>query len=68
MVNYDSFWTTLRKRGISQYTLINTYHFSPSLLTRMRRNEYVSLRSLERLCRIIHCKLTDIVNFFPPEE
>lgn len=39
--------------------------YSANISTRMRRNEYVSLDSIEKICRVLGCKIDDIVEFIP---
>lgn len=63
MISYEAFWKTLRKKGISTYALRETYHISPNTLTRMRRNQYLSMRTIEDLCRILDCRIQDIVEY-----
>lgn len=41
--------------------------YSANISTRMRRNEYVSLESMEKICRVLGCKVDDIVEFIPDE-
>ena len=42
--------------------------YSANISTRMRRNEYVSLDSIEKICRVLGCKVDDIVEFLPDED
>jgi len=41
--------------------------FSGNILTRLRRNSYVSLESIETICRVLDCKVDDILEFLPDE-
>ena len=54
-------WNTLKSKGISQYRLIRSYHFSSGQLHRIRKNEHVSTHTLETLCWILNCSVADIV-------
>ena len=67
MITYDKLWKTLEKKGISQYKLINTYQISPGQLTRLHRNESVTTHTLDRLCGILQCDLSDIVEYIPSD-
>lgn len=67
MIVYDRLWQTMRERGISQYKLINEYHFSSGQLDRLRKNKNVSTYTLSQLCAILHCKLEDIAEFAEDE-
>lgn len=51
----------LKVKGINQYRLIRSYHFSSGQLHRIRKNEHVSTHTLETLCRILNCSVADIV-------
>ncbi len=63
MIVYDGLWRTLREKGISQYKLIREYHVSSGQLDRLRKNENVSTYTLNQLCSILHCSLSDIAEY-----
>lgn len=63
MIVYDGLWRTLREKGISQYKLIRDYHISSGQLDRLRKNENVSTYTLNQLCSILHCSLSDIAEY-----
>jgi DNA-binding Xre family transcriptional regulator len=42
--------------------------YSAKISTRLRRDYYVSLESVEKICRVLGCKVDDIVDFIPDEE
>ena len=68
MISYDNLWETMKKKGISQYTLIKKYGVSPGQLTRMKRNESVSTHTIEMFCRILACDVSDVMSYLPDEE
>ncbi len=63
MIVYDKLWATMKKRGISQYRLIQEYKVSTGQLDRLRKNGNVSTYTLNQLCRILHCRLEDIAEY-----
>ena len=63
MITYDKLWKTMKEKGVSQYTLINRYHISPGQITRLKRNESVSTHTIETFCRILKCKVEDIMEY-----
>ena len=67
MISYSPFWETLKIKGISTYALREKYHISPNTLTRMRSNQYLSMRTIEDLCKILDCKIEDIAEYIPDE-
>ena len=63
MIIYDKLWKTMKKRGISQYALIKTYHVSPGQITRLKRNESVSTHTIDMFCKILNCDVYDIMEY-----
>ena len=68
MISYDNLWKVMKKRGISQYTLIKNYHISAGQLTRLRRNESVSTHTIEAFCKILSCQPGDLMEYIPDED
>ena len=68
MISYDKLWRTMKARGISQYTLIKDYHISPGQLTRLKRNESVSTHTIEMFCRILHCRVEDVMEYIEEDK
>lgn len=63
MIVYDRLWETMRKKGISQYKLINEYGFSSGQLDRLRKGENVNVYTLDTLCKILDCAVEDIIEY-----
>lgn len=61
MIVFNKLWEVMKQKNISQYKLINEYDISPSILTRLKRNESVSTNTIERLCNILECDIEDIM-------
>lgn len=68
MITFDKFWETLNQKGISQYKLINTYQISGGLLDRLRNNRNINTNTLDQLCAILDCELSDIVEYKREED
>ena len=63
MIIYDKLWTTMKEKGISQYTLIKQYKISTGQLDRLRKNDNLSTHTLDLLCQILDCQLSDIAEY-----
>ncbi|MBE6714784.1 MAG: helix-turn-helix transcriptional regulator [Ruminococcaceae bacterium] len=63
MICFDKLWITLKERNISQYKLIKEYHISTGQLDRLRKNGNVNTYTLNQLCRILKCPLSDIAEY-----
>ncbi len=55
----------MKAKGITQYRLIHEYGFSNGQLDRLRKNQNVNLYTLNTLCRILDCKVEDIIEYKP---
>lgn len=42
--------------------------FSANSITRLKRNEYVSIKSVKKICRVMECGVDDILEFVPEEK
>ena len=60
MITYDPLWNTMKAKGISQYRLIKEYGISTGQLSRLQANQHVSTHTLDRLCEILDCQLSDV--------
>lgn len=63
MIVYDKLWATLKEKGFSQYKLIKEYGISSGQLDRLRKNGNVNTYTLNQLCEILNCELSDIAEF-----
>jgi DNA-binding Xre family transcriptional regulator len=68
MISYEPFWETLKRKNITTYMLREKYNLSPNTLTRMKNNKYLSMRTMEDLCKILDCRLEDIAVYIPDEK
>ena len=41
--------------------------FSANIITRLKRNGYISLESIESICRVMNCGVDDILEFVPED-
>ena len=62
-VEFDRYFKLVQERGITYSQILEEANISGNILTRMRRNEYVSLESIEKICRALDCDINDILEF-----
>ncbi|MBQ8302626.1 MAG: helix-turn-helix transcriptional regulator [Clostridia bacterium] len=67
MISYEPFYKTIKEKGISTYRLINQYGLSRSLLDRLKHNKPISTVTLDDLCKILCCRVEDILVFYPDD-
>ena len=68
MIVYDRLWETMKRQGVSQYKLIKEYGISNGQLDRLRKNHNVNSYTLDQLCRILECDLSDIAEYKTDKE
>ncbi len=67
-VSYKKLFHLLIDKDISVADLQKQAGYSANISTRLRNNSYVSLESMEKICRVLDCKLDDVVEFVPGEK
>lgn len=68
MIVYKPLWRTMRERGFTTYTLRVKYEISNSTVQRLKKNMPVSTNTLDMLCKILNCSLSDIAEYIPDEQ
>ena len=56
------------KKRHNQYALIKKHNVSPAQITRLKRNESVSIHTIDQFCKILNCDITDIMEYLPDSE
>lgn len=62
-VTYKKLFHLLIDMGIQTTELIEKAGFSANIITRLKRDQYVSLDSVEKICLVLDCKVDDILDF-----
>ena len=62
MIDYSPLWQTMKEKGISPYQLLN-HGIEKSMLERLRKNQNITVLSIEKLCKILECTPNDILTF-----
>ena len=63
MISYENLWRTMKERGVTQYALIKQHRVSPAQITRLKRNESVSTHTIEMFCKILNCRVEDVMEY-----
>ena len=59
-INYKKLWKLLIDKDMTKTDLRNRTNIASSTLSKMSRNEFVSLEVLVRICCVLDCGLSDI--------
>ncbi|MCD8397912.1 MAG: helix-turn-helix domain-containing protein [Lachnospiraceae bacterium] len=61
MISYKPFYETLLKKNITEYHLIFKEGVSANTLQRMRKGLPITTKTLDTLCFILDCEVSDIL-------
>ena len=67
-VSYKKLFHLLIDKGMTNAELMEKGGFSANIITRLKRNNYVALDSIERICCALDCGVDDILEFVPDEK
>lgn len=67
MIVYTPFWATLRASNETTYTLINNHHISSSTIDKLRNNKPINSTTVNDLCRILNCPVSQIMEYIPSD-
>lgn len=59
-INYKRLWKLLIDKDMTKTELRKQTDIASSTLSKMNRNEFVSLDVLVRICCVLNCELSDI--------
>lgn len=64
-VRYDKLSNILETRNLTMAQLAKDAGFSANIITRIRRQEFISMESIEKICKALDCTVDDILEFEP---
>ncbi len=62
-VCYDKLFHLMIDRHMTNAQLMTKAGVSANIITRLKKNEYISLESIEKLCFAMECSVDDILVF-----
>lgn len=67
-ISYKKLFHLMLERDMTNAKLMEQAGFSANIITRMKRGEYISLDTIERICRVMDCNVNDILEFVSDEQ
>lgn len=65
MITFEPFWETIKEKNISQYRLIKDFGFSTGTLDALRKNDSVTLKTINDICSKLNCDIPDVIKYSP---
>ena len=65
MIVFDKLWELMDKRDVSTYMLRERCGIDSKTIRRLRANENIETKTLDKLCHALHCDIGDIAEYKP---
>ena len=65
MICFDKLWDVMEKKQVSTYVLREKCGIDSKTIRRLRANENMETKTLNKLCTVLNCRLEDIAEFIP---
>lgn len=63
MIKYDKLWETMEKKKVTTYWLREKCGFDRKTIRRLKANENMETKTLNKLCSALECRLEDVAEF-----
>ena len=60
---YDKLWKQLIDKKMNKTQLKESAGISTNVVAKLGKNESVTLESMEKICKTLHCNIGDVVEF-----
>lgn len=67
MIIFDRLWKTMEQKGVSTYWLREKCGIDRKTIRRLRANENMETKTLNKLCTVLECSLDDIAEYVKDE-
>ena len=68
MICYDKLWETMQKKGVTTYQLREVCGVDSKTVRRLKANENMETKTLNKLCAFLDCRIEDIAEFVEDNE
>ena len=65
MIVFDKLWLIMEQKGVSTYFLREKAGIDSKTIRRLKANENIETKTLDRLCCALNCRLEDIAEYVP---
>lgn len=62
-VKYNKLFKLMIDKKMSNAELVQKAGFSANIMTRLKKDEYISLESIEKICSALECNVDDVLEF-----
>lgn len=62
-VSYKPLWVELAKRDLKKREFQSMAGLTSNIIANMGKNQYISMRNLEKICKTLNCTPNDVFEF-----
>ena len=62
-IKFDKLWAVMEQKGVTTYALREKGGIDSKTIRRLRNNENMETKTLDKLCKALDCKLEDIAEY-----
>lgn len=67
-ISYKPLWYLLVEREMNKEDLKRAANITSNIISRMSKNSYVNLESLEKICLALDCNIEDVVEIYKEDK
>lgn len=63
MITFDKLWITMKNKGVTTYKLREACGIDSKTIRRLKANENIETKTLDKLCSALNCDISDIIEY-----
>ncbi len=63
MIIFDKLWIIMKEKGVSTYQLRENCGLDSKTIRRLKSNENIETKTLNKLCAALNCRIEDIAEY-----
>ena len=63
MIVFDKLWGVMKEKGFSTYRLREECGIDSKTIRRLRANENIETKTLDKICSALNCRIEDIAEY-----
>lgn len=62
-ISYQPLWKLLQSKNMKKKDLRKKANLTTNCIANMGKNEYISLKNLEKICQALDCNIGEVISF-----
>lgn len=67
MIVFEKLWKVMREKGVSTYQLREDCGIDSKTVRRLKANDNIETKTLNKLCAALDCRVEDIIEYIPDQ-